>query len=273
MVSDDCERDHPGELTMQAVQSNGEASPVRVEREGHTVRVTLDRASKANALTAGMMFALASAFREARRGEVIVLQSASSRLFCAGADIGEFLAGPEALARQEEGLLAFIRAMAEVEAPIVAVVRGRAAGAGAILLALADVVIAAEDLQITAPEFAFGMYPIIVEAVLQSRLWPALVSRLCTGVGTIGAAEALALGLINDLVPLEAFEPTAAARVGYYLEREPALQALRGSRRASAATQTMLRQLDAVAPMMVANFEAHGVRERISAYVDGLRKR
>lgn len=258
---------------MQAMDQARPTPFLRVERSGRMLRITLDRAAKANALDAQMMFALAAAIRQARRGELVLLQSASASLFCAGADISEFVSGADALARQEQGLLAVVQAMSETEAPIIAIARGRAAGAGAILLALADVVVAAEDLRIAAPEFAFGMYPIIVEAVLQSRLWPALVSRLCTGVGGIGAAEGHALGLFTEVVPLEGFDAAAAARMDYYAERIAGLQALRGSRRASAATAAMQRQLREVAPMMIANFGADGVRDRILAYVAGLRKR
>jgi len=258
---------------MAAINESTEVWPVQVEREAGVVRITLDRQAKANALTADMMFALAAAVGEARRGELLVLQSASPKLFCAGADISEFVTGSESLARQEQGLLAMIEAMVQSDAPIVAAARGRAAGAGAILLALADVVIAAEDLHIAAPEFAFGMYPIIVEAVLQSRLWPALVSRLCTGVGTIGAVDGCALGVVTEVLPVAAFEEALEPRVAYYRERIAGLEALRGSRKASAATAAMMRQLESVAPLMMANFEAPGVRDRILGYVTGLRKR
>jgi enoyl-CoA hydratase/carnithine racemase len=246
---------------------------IRVERSGAVLRITLDRADKANALTSDMMFALASAVRGARVGELVVLQSASPRLFCAGADIAQFVSGPEALARQEQGLLALIDAMAQSPAPLLAVARGRASGAGAILVALADVVVAADDLQVAAPEFVFGMYPIVVEAVLQSRLWPALVQRLCTGVGAIDAQQALQLGLVTEVLPQPQFDDAAATREHYYLERLAGLQALRGSRRVSAATAEMRQQLQAVAPLMLENFAAPGVRERIQDYVAGLRKR
>lgn len=217
--------------------------------------------------------ALAGAVRSAQRGDLIVLQSALPRLFCAGADIAQFVSGSAALARQEQGLVALIDAMAESEAPTLAVARGRAAGAGAILLALADVVLAADDLQIAAPEFIFGMYPIVVEAVLQSRLWPALVQRLCTGVGGIDAAQGQALGLVTEVLPVDGFEAAASVREAHYEERFAGLQALRGSRRVSAGTASMRQQLRAVGPLMIANFEAPGVHGRIQDYVHGLRKR
>lgn len=246
---------------------------VCTERVGPRLRLTLNRPAKANALTAGMLHALAQAVQGATRGDLIVLDSASPRLFCAGADIAQFVSGPEALAQQEHGLLALVEAMSQSWAPVIAIARGRAAGAGAILLTLADVVLAADDLQIAAPEFGFGMYPVIVEAVLQSRLWPALASRLCLGAGSLGASEALALGIVAEVLPAADFSTAAAERLDYYARRQSGLQALSDSRRASAATAALRMQLAAVTPMMMANFEAPGVRERIGDYLERLRQR
>lgn len=249
-----------------------ETDLVRIERVGPLLRLTLNRPAKANALTAGMLHTLAQAVQGAAHGDLIVLDSASPRLFCAGADIAQFVSGADALRQQEQGLLALIEAMAQSQAPIVALARGRAAGAGAILLALADAVLAADDLQIAAPEFAFGMYPVIVEAVLQSRLWPALASRLCLGAGSIGAAEALALGLAVEVLSAAGFAAAAAERLDYYASRQAGLQALRDGRRTGAVTAALRHQLAAAASMMIANFEAPGVRERIGDYLEGLRK-
>lgn len=246
-------------------------SLIRAERTAGRLTITLDRAAKANALTAQMMLDLAGAVRRAEPGDIVVLQSASPTLFCAGADIAEFVSGADALAVQEEGLLAMIEALAACPAPIVAVARGRAAGGGAILLCLADVVVAAEDLRIVCPEFMFGMYPIIVEAVLQSRIGPALTSRLCLGAGSLGAHEGYTLGLLAEVLPAEGFAAAAAARLEWYAERDAGLQALRRSRLAGTATDQMLRQVHAVAPLMLANFGAPGVRERIGAYLAGLK--
>ncbi|GAB2484798.1 enoyl-CoA hydratase/isomerase family protein [Comamonas humi] len=246
---------------------------VCIGREGPLLRLTLNRPAKANALTAGMLYALAQTVQGAEHGDLIVMDSASPRLFCAGADIAQFVSGPEALAQQEHGLLALVEAMSQSRAPVIAIARGRAAGAGAILLALADVVLAADDLQIAAPEFGFGMYPVIVEAVLQSRLWPALASRLCLGAGSLGASEALALGMVAEVLPTDGFATVAAKRLDYYASRQAGLQALGDSRRASAATAALRQQLATVAPMMMTNFEAPGVRERIGDYLEGLRQR
>lgn len=245
-------------------------SPVQVFRDGSRLNVTLSRPEKANAMTAQMMRLLAEAAASASEHDVLVLQSASPTVFCAGADIAEFAAGAEALAAQEHALLALIEAFAHCPAPLVMVARGRAAGAGAILLGLADLVIAADDLQVAAPEIRFGMYPVIVEAVLQSRIAPALSQRLCLGGGALSAADAYRVGLVTEVLAAEGFQSTAQARVDWYLERAAGLQIARRARQRTQPPEAVLARVMAVAPLMVENFERPGVRERISGYLESL---
>ena len=242
-----------------------------VRRTAGLMEIALDRPGKANALTAAMMRHLQETIADARADEVVVLQSTSPRLFCAGADIREFVGG--ALPQQEVALLALIDTMAHSRSPIIAIASGRASGAGAILLALADVVIAADNLRVACPEFVFGMYPIIVEAVLQSRLPSAIATQLCIGAAELPATRALDLGLATEVLPSEGFANAARVRVDHYVERSAGLSCMRRSRNASHATEVLDRQLKAVAPLMLENFGAPGVAARIQQYLAGLSKR
>jgi len=243
-------------------------SPLMLHRADGLLEITLKRGDKANALTAGMMEGVARAVAGAHADEIVLMSSASPSLFCAGADIREFVGGH--LPQQEHALLAMIEAMAHSRAPIVTIARGRASGAGAILLCLADIVIAAEDLQVACPEFVFGMYPIIVEAVLQSRLSPAIAAQMCVGAGVLAATRAQEAGIVTEVLPNSDFAEAARGRVGYYVERRPGLAAMRRSRNLGHATRIMCEQLGAVAPLMMENFDAPGVRERIARYLGGL---
>jgi enoyl-CoA hydratase/carnithine racemase len=235
--------------------------------------VTLNRPRKANALTAAMMEVVAAAIARAGEDEILVLRSASPVLFCAGADIAEFVAGGEALARQEHALLSMIRRLATTAAPVVAIAQGKASGAGAILLALADVVIAADDLEISCPEIRFGMFPIIVEAVLQSRLPAALATRLCLTGQVLRAHEAAGFGLVTEVLPAADFELKADARLADYLERAQALRIARASRLRLQPPAELVRRVESVAPLMADNFRRPGVRESIQAYLANLGRR
>lgn len=247
---------------------------VYVATDGVPARmVWLNRTTKANALTAGMMEAVASAAAEAGERDVLVLRSASPKLFCSGADIAEFLAGSEALAIQEHALLSMIRRLAESPAPIMAVARGKASGAGAILLALADVVIAADDLEISCPEIRFGMFPIIVEAVLQSRLPASVATRLCLTGQPLGAEEAARFGVVTEVLPVDGFDARAEDRLATYLDRAEALRIARAARLRLHPPAELVERVDRVAPLMAENFRRPGVRESIQAYLAQLGRR
>jgi methylglutaconyl-CoA hydratase len=258
---------------MQGRDHEGPDARVTVLQSPHCCTVTLNRAEKANALDAGMMAALAGAAAAAAPGLPLVLRSASSSVFCAGADIAEFAGGAGELARQEHALLAMIEAFAATPSPVVVAAHGRASGAGAILLCLADVVVAADDLQVAAPEIRFGMYPVIVEAVLQSRFSPALSSAICMSGRSLDAGEAARIGLATEVLPRADFERASRERVDHYVERSVGLSVARRARLSSRPARELRERLRAVSPLMGENYADEGVRRRIDAYLATLGQR
>lgn len=252
-------------FTSNAVRVDASVPPARM--------VWLDREPKANALTAGMMEEIAAAAAGAGERDVLVLRSSSPKVFCAGADIAEFLGGSDALAMQEHALLSMIRRLAHSPAPVVVVAQGKASGAGAILLALADVVIGAENLEISCPEIRFGMFPIIVEAVLQSRLPAALATRLCLTGQALRAEAAASFGLVTEVLPTERFDDRSEERLASYLDRAEALRIARASRSALHPAAALMERVERVAPLMAQNFRRPGVRESIQTYLVQLGRR
>lgn len=258
---------------MQAPKLSVDDASVKLSQQEDCWTLSIARSQKANALTTLMMEELRVAVSRAGQQEktpILLLCSESSRAFCAGADIAEFGAGPEYLARQEHALLAMIRAFSTTPAPIIAVARGRASGAGAMLLALADVVLAAEDLVISAPEMHFGMYPVIVEAVLQSRLSSALASQLCISGRNLNAKTACDLGLVTEVLPDADFDDRAHERVDFYLKRAVGLGIARRARITAGPVRQLLERLPQVAPLMGENYANEGVRARIADYLANL---
>ena len=231
--------------------------------------ITLNRPRKANALTAAMMDSLARAIAPASDGQaaqICVLRSASNRLFCAGADIAEFVSGADTLARQEHALLSLIGQLAASTVPLVVVARGKASGAGALLLALADVVLAADDLDLACPEIEFGMFPVLVDAVLRTRVSPALAARMCLGQ-SMNATEAWQAGFLTEVLPAQEFDVLVEQRLGYYLTRAAGLGVARRSRLLHTPAAALMAEVNRAAPLMGENFAGNGVRERISAYL------
>ena len=200
------------------------------DRRGHSgprgrphPRVLIDRPERANALTADMMHALADAVRSGSRADIILLEGQSESGFSAGADIAEFLRGGEHLQRQEEGLKDIVSAFFKSARPIIAAIHGRTLGAGVLVVALCDLVIAADNLMLGLPEIRFNMYPVIVHAVLEEKISPALAFQLCATGRLLAAIEARTLGLVTDVVPVAQFSTAVADRVAFYQKNAEAL--------------------------------------------------
>ncbi|RYF56735.1 MAG: enoyl-CoA hydratase/isomerase family protein [Comamonadaceae bacterium] len=251
-----------------------QSQDIDVQFEAGGLTLTLNRAAKVNALSTPMMLRITEAIRQAQadRCTHIVLRSALPRVFCAGADIQEFMLGEEALAKQGDALLEMMHLLATVEIPILAITRGKAAGAGLIMLASADVVIAADNMLWSCPEIEFGMYPTLVHAALAQKLAPARVAQLCVSGLPITAQCALRDGLITDMLAGDAFDQASEARLAYYLARPNALRIARAARLTECDAHALRRHYDHMSHLMHENFSDPTVREAISRYAQALSK-
>jgi len=244
------------------------AEVIRVHESDRIHRVLIDRPERANALTADMMHALADAVRSGSRADIILLEGQSESGFSAGADIAEFLRGGEHLQRQEEGLKDIVSAFFESARPIIAAIHGRTLGAGVLVVALCDLVIAADNLMLGLPEIRFNMYPVIVHAVLEEKISPALAFQLCATGRLLAAIEARTLGLVTDVVPVAQFSTAVADQVAFYQKNAEALTIGRRALRIARSSEISER-IVRLAPLMHENFSRPGVREAIVRYFEG----
>lgn len=246
------------------------AETVRADDNGGLRRIWIDRPDKANAFTAAMMHRLAALVRDGRDAGVgmIVLQGVGARGFSAGADIAEFLQGGDHLQRQDEGMRDIFAAFVDSPLPIAAAIHGRTLGAGVLISALSDLVIAADDLSFGLPEIRFNMYPVMVQAALEEKISSTLAFQLCVTGRLLDATEARTLGLVTDIVPAATFDADAAARVAFYLSNVEALTIGRRALRISQPSGVDAR-IARLAPLMHENFARPGVRETIARYFKG----
>ena len=193
-----------------------------VSNEAGVMIITLDRPEKLNAYTDAMGRALARAVRSASEDDTIraIIITGAGRAFCAGADVS---AGAESFDMAGEGAGnfgeerrgkhdSFIHALFESKKPIIAAINGPAVGVGITLTLPCDVRIAAEGARIG---FVFARRGLVPEA---GSAWflPRLVGlpqalRWCLSGRVFDAAEALAGGLVSEVVPAEQLLPRARA--------------------------------------------------------------
>jgi enoyl-CoA hydratase/carnithine racemase len=193
-----------------------------VSNEAGVMTITLDRPEKLNAYTDAMGRALARAVRAASEDDAIraIIITGAGRAFCAGADVS---AGAESFDMAGEGAGnfgaarrgthdSFIHALFESKKPIIAAINGPAVGVGITLTLPCDVRIAAEGARIG---FVFARRGLVPEA---GSAWflPRLVGlpqalRWCLSGRVFDAAEALAGGLVSEVVPPDQLLPRARA--------------------------------------------------------------
>jgi 2-(1,2-epoxy-1,2-dihydrophenyl)acetyl-CoA isomerase len=194
------------------------SSPIRFEIYDRVATLTLDRPDKLNALVPEMREGFEEALAKAAEPSVkALLLRGAGRAFCAGGDIG-WMAKALAEGRWDEmGALLDLGAtvaydLATMPKPVVAVVQGPAAGAGMSLALGADLRIVTPEATFSMAFVKLGLHPDWGGSVGLSRLVnPAIAGELMMLGDTLDATRALALGLVNQIVPAHQLEAAVDA--------------------------------------------------------------
>ena len=185
------------------------ASPIRFELTDRVARVTIDRPEARNALNFAALEGLHSGLvRVATDDEIraVVLTGAGDRAFCAGADLvgadGGGITSQQGGAHESRGLLATIfQVLRDLGKPSIARVQGYCLAGGFGLAMACDLVVASDNATFGTPEINVGLWPYMITVPLQ-RVVPhrLLLEMMMTG-RRVTAAEALAAGMLNRVVP------------------------------------------------------------------------
>ena len=180
---------------------------VRFEVANHVARITIDRPETLNAIDAATEAELEAVWQriEADRSvRVAVLTGAGERAFCAGADMkgGSSKTGLEYWAASRPNGFGGIALRNSLDIPVIARVNGHALGGGFEMVLGCDLVVAAEEATFGLPEPRVGRLPLDGGMVLLQRQVPFKLAMgiLLTG-RRLSAAEARAMGFVNEIVP------------------------------------------------------------------------
>lgn len=198
---------------------------IKTELRDGVLTVALARPEKKNAITQAMYAALSEATERARTDDAVrvLLFRAEGDSFSAGNDIGDFIAiGSQTEQPFDMAVFRFLKALADLDKPAVAAVRGRAVGIGLTLLLHCDMVVAAEDALLSAPFINLALAP---EAASSLLLPMAIGHQRAFEVFALGepvdGRTALAWGLVNRAVPAAEVEATAAELAAKLAARAP----------------------------------------------------
>lgn len=219
--------------------------------------VSLNRADKKNAITQAMYEALAEATERAQTDPAVrvILFRGEGDAFSAGNDISDFIAlGSQGAGPDEMPVFRFLKALAHLEKPAVAAVRGRAVGIGLTLLLHCDLVVVAEDALLSAPFVNLALAP---EAA-SSLLLPAIVGHprafeIFALGEPISGVKAEHWGLANRAVPAAQVDAVALELAGKVAARAP--NSIR-------KTKALMRDAERMWALMLREGEAFGSQMR-----------
>jgi enoyl-CoA hydratase len=178
-------------------------------RRGRILSIILNRPEKRNAVDDALHEELGRVFYDAQtdpESDVIVL-TGTDRWFCAGGDMTWFqecIDQPQKWRDNVTVAKRIINGLLELEKPIICRLNGAAAGLGASVALMCDIVVAVDSARIGDPHVKMGL----VAADGGAIIWPQLVGfarakeMLLTG-RMMSAVEGVAIGLINYAVPAD----------------------------------------------------------------------
>ncbi len=246
---------------------------VLVEIAGGVGSVTLNRPEKLNAFDGDMCGELLEALRlvTSTDGVRVITLTGAGRAFCAGADLSVLGVEGGALVTAGKDVALTIRAAPQ---PVLAVVNGPAAGGGANLALACDYRIASDQASIGQVFHKLGLVPDWGGTFFLPRLAGiANALELVWSARMVPAAEALALGLFNRVVPHARLAGEAQALAAAWAAQPPA--AVRGAKQALYASDasTLGAMLDLEIHQQKELFATADVQKRIAQSGASLAKR
>src|SRR6266498_1834625 len=172
--------------------------------DDRVARVTFSR-PPLNVFNIAMMREVGAALAQCiNHREIVAIVFAAApecRAFSAGVAVEEHV--PETIYQMLDAFHGIFRVLEQLAKPTIAVVDGAALGGGCELALACDIVIASERARFGQPEIKLGVFPPIAAILLPRLIGQKKARELILTGDTINAAEALRLGLVNQVVPSE----------------------------------------------------------------------
>jgi 2-(1,2-epoxy-1,2-dihydrophenyl)acetyl-CoA isomerase len=249
---------------------------LQLERDGAATWLRLDRAARLNALTEESFRELGAALRAVAADaetRVLVL-TGSGRGFCAGSDVEglEERLGwsvPRQLERFERMGRDVVQGLYDLAIPTVAAINGSASGGGLSLALACDMRVASDEATIRFGYTAIGLIPDLGATYFLPRvIGPSRACHLLWTNARLTAAQALAIGLVDDVAPASEFSARVAT-LAAHIAAAPQLAVRLGRAALRAASQGSLADaLEAEGLAQSLCLQSADHRERVRAFLD-----
>lgn len=203
--------------------------------------ITLNRPEKRNALNAGLVTELTSAFEEAKKDDQVkvIILAATGEAFCAGADLS-YLQHLQRFTYAENledstRLKNLFFNMYTLPKVIIAQVQGPALAGGCGLVTVCDFAVSASTAKYGYTEVRIGFVPAIVMPFLLKKTGEGVARQLLLSGNILSAQEAMRIGLISHVVEPEKLEEETSKLASHMVSNNSA--------ESIALTKTLFHQL------------------------------
>jgi len=174
---------------------------LKIDRDGHLLRVTLAKPERRNAFDAALIAELTDAFSDVGDARAVLLEGEGPS-FCAGADVEWQRASIDLSYDQnvEDAMRLYrmLETLDECPAPVVCCVHGYALGGGSGLVACADIAVAWPDAVFGFTEVRLGIIPAVISPFVLAKIGSAARRYFVTGE-RFDAEVALRIGLVSEV--------------------------------------------------------------------------
>jgi len=241
---------------------------IGIIRRGGVLAIRMNRPDKKNALTSAMYGAMAEALRSADGDGSVgaVLFLGLPGVFSAGNDIKDF-AGFAASGNLGDQVLAFLRALAIAETPLVAAVDGVAVGVGATMLLHCDHVLVSDRAKLSTPFVDLALVPEAASSLIAPRLMGhARAFEMLVMGRPLSPEQAVASGIASAVVPAAEIE-TAGFAAAAEIAAKPR-EAVKLSRRLiKGSPDEILARIDVEAAMFAQRLRSAEAQKAFMAFL------
>jgi 2-(1,2-epoxy-1,2-dihydrophenyl)acetyl-CoA isomerase len=251
-------------------------SDILVEEDGPVALVTFNRPEALNSMGGSMMADLVDYLDSLNSGEYrirAVVLTGKGRAFCAGGDVKSFPNVNEQTRaevwRRWRKETDPVLAMRDCDVPVIGAINGYAVGGGFGLALATDFRICSEDVVFQVAQIKRGITPDVgLPFLLQSTVGTQRALELITTARRVHAAEALALGLVLEVLPPDKLIERALEIAGQVAQNAP-LGIAAGKRLVYTAHQDDLARVDELTRMIVGKlFDTDDGREGARSFFE-----
>jgi 3-hydroxyacyl-CoA dehydrogenase len=185
---------------------------VTVTRDGDVGVVTINN-PPVNALSPGVLEGLIAALRTLRTDDAVkgIVLNGSGKIFCGGADINEFVKLTSGKPSLDVGFGVLLSELEDNPKPVVCAIHGTAFGGGLEMAMACHYRVATPDAQVGQPEVKIGLIPGAGGTQRLPRLaGVAKAAEMCAGGEPVQAGDALAAGILDELIDGDLLDGAAA---------------------------------------------------------------